>query len=477
MGASIEAPITIKRGEKMPLYKPKFLSPSTLAERSTVDATKPITNEFSCIVDGNVAVRRWEVNVYDLNTGYQMKYGPWDYIDNGNGAVFYPTDNKNNYNVLNVMGGQILSNSSIENGHTLQWQIKLTGVDGSVVESAPEVFYCNSTPTLSLVPPDNLKDGMLTNRETTFTAEYVQAEGVPLQYYGWKLVHIDSFTGIEDVIINTYDKDHIYSASGQLSLSYNGFIENERYKIMCKAVTQRGVECTDEIEFTAQFPTSVLGNKLLVKPLYDNCGVLCSWGQIQGISGLSYNADGEVIAPDNLFQTEYPISKHNSVDLTGKNYGAYIDFRDEVTSNIDIPEDTYIRWSGCVIPRNADWELGRSIELLFLEGYNESGLRIYRRLYATCVDSAEFLWQISYEVCDGARTVSYSAESNYSLSDALWYIIDLSPIIDNQVYCNIKQYTQSHIDETGKDILYFPEEDLYPGEDIYPQESSWEQFV
>jgi len=87
-------------------------------------------------------------------------------------------------------------------------------------------FYCYATSTVSMTVPAEI-----TSKKHTFTSVYAQAESISLNY--WNMTFLDSNN---EVILTTPN-----SYSGLISYEFDGFINNQTYKVYTTVTNQQNI--------------------------------------------------------------------------------------------------------------------------------------------------------------------------------------------------------------------------------------------
>ena len=231
------------------------MSPSiNMYGNSVIDLNSTVL-PFSCIIDGNEPIIKWQIIVSKLsdntevfNTGEQTLDTPFLPIDNRNRNVVFTKDLKEyftssaelcyvaaestydsdkvyysldgdkykkyeyNESTWSTDYASLFYTNFVNNSEAYYWKIILWGGFGGKTASCEEVFYANSIPEITLnYSKDNseyeeLTDGMsLDRRMYYFKAAYKQAEGIPLKKYGWRITDVDN----DKIILNTIDNNQI----------------------------------------------------------------------------------------------------------------------------------------------------------------------------------------------------------------------------------------------------------------------------
>lgn len=450
------------------LNKPKFMSPSTNMPNCVVDIMKDkysssgLTGRitYSCIVDGNEAVNRYRLKVYDLETNKSLIVQ-----DRGEGAtstnklpecfdsdgLFYPINENNENNVFSTKAYGYTNENKIvipNRPEPYYWTLELWGVSGSKVTSCGEVFYANTTPEVTISYSEdktNYSDisntTVLNSKSCSFKAKYIQAEGVPLKRYGWRLTDTDS----EQILLDTISHNQIYGTGNNIICSYDGFLNDGNYSIEVFVETQNGATLTtDPINFTVQYETSFLTNDFKVEVLSNEPSVILDWADAKIISG---EYKGNISFKPNYPVVDYARQTPNTSVEISDNSSIFFDY--DSTANLDISENSYIVLSTQLL--NAD---DRTIFLA--EGKDGDDNELIRKLSFV---SGGFEYIISNGISSIVKTyVPENLPSKYT-----WYIITMSPITGDDA-----------LDATLRVVEIKAVNGKYPSSTLYPTSSSSE---
>lgn len=345
------------------LNKPKFLTPSLTTSSPVIDFTDNNT-KFSCIVDGNEAVKAWRVTFYHL--GSQTPDTP---VFTTNAVVrddpFYPIDERNRNNTFVLTLDNIKNNpaqgfspSALTNNiEAYYWVIEMwsasdvpnsTPAANATTKSNSAVFYANATPTVSVMcngsiitPTTPPTPTQVSTRTCEFKGTYAQAQNVPLKRYGWILTDITT----NRVLVDTVKNNQIYGTKDNIILGYDGFLNDHNYTVQLYIETQNGYSImTDPYEIDVSYSTTALSSKFKTEYLFNEPGIICDWSDVKIISG---NANGDIIYRDN-----YPVNNNKSLEIPlqsevvydyGTNGELEIDEQSYVYMGFQILSDTYTK--------------------------------------------------------------------------------------------------------------------------------------
>lgn len=405
----------------MPLYKPKFLTPG--GENKTIDLQddNPKGIEFSCIVDGNVAIKKYKVDIWlmsDENTHFTKTVTLTSSTTPS--YPFFPINERNEYNLFQFYLSEAeLANANIVNSvNPYKWQISMWA-DGNEDNSSPdtvsceEVFYGNKIPALNLtykLGNDYIAfdDTPLKSKVISFKGIYFQEQNIPLQRFGWYIKSIT--TGKE--LFNTIDEGKmVYGSASNITLTFDGFLNNEDYLVKCKIVTQNGVELETSQTFSVNYDTYDVTSDFAIEMLPNESGNLLSWGNVRAITGRAYdNRNHEIQASKLEFKSDYPVENHNSIVLSN---GNKVIFEEGTDGTLDISEESTIVYSG-------QFENGNDRVILEMEGTNKEGKYITLKFE---IKDKKFVYTVT---TDGMTYISEAGA--YIFNSSNWFIITMFPL-------------------------------------------------
>ena len=431
------------------LNKPKFMKPSTNKEECTIDlAADKIP--FSCIVDGNESITKWQIKIYDITNNEEVFKTEEITLK----SSFYPVDEKNRnvvflVDLANYMydeSGSLKYPDFTNREEAYYWTITLWGSSGNSTTSYQEVFYANKTPTIGL----NLNDGdTLTSKDYTFKATYEQENGVQIKRYGWKITDTD----IGQVLVDTITKNQIYGSADNIICYYDGFLNGSNYSVELYVETQNNTKITSSFNFSVSYATTFLSNDFNVEALKNEPAIMLDWSKANVIVGiLKEDSDKENIVDvdDTIFKTNYPADNQCSIEIP-KNFK--VEYNDKKSLNFDIDENSYIAFSTQLLQ-------GDSATLFYAsgtiaEGYENAGDEIGRILLYSR-DSGEFKYIITQNAIEVA---SATYEVTSKPSEYVWYNFFMSPLIKAE---DGKYAVEFNVYEGVVENCIYPSENLYP---------------
>lgn len=437
------------------LNKPKFMKPSTNKEECTIDLTADEI-PFSCIVDGNESVTKWQITIYDiLNNKEVFKT---DEVELN--PSFYPIDEKNRNVVFSINLKKYLTENAtfINRSEAYYWTITLWGSSGYTTTSYQEVFYANTTPEISfLYKYKNDVDYMalssgkiLTSRECTFKAKYKQGDGVQLKRYGWKITDTDS----GQVFIDTISNNQIYGSADNIICNYDGFLNDGNYSIELFIETQNNTKITSSRHFSVVYESTFLSNDFRVETLNNEPAIMLDWNKSIAIAGVLKDVDNNVVSVDDTsFKTNYPVNNQCSIEIPDKFKVVY---DSDSNSSLDMDENSYIAFSTQLLS-------GADTTLFFAEGFDDDGYEIKRKLsYSNGMFRYDAVGQKGV-----TKFVTYNVTNKPS--QYVWYIIFMSPLTSNY------DLELKVVESIVVDCIY-PSTDLFPEEDFYPSFGNWDKL-
>ena len=441
------------------LNKPKFMRPSTNKEECTVDL-KANKIPFSCVVDGNESVTKWQIVIYDITNNeevFRTEEIPLEFS-------FSPVDKKNRNVVFSVDLKPYVKDSVdfVNRKEAYYWTITLWGESGSVITSYQEVFYANETPTARFFYKYQNDDGYnsltdvntLNSRECAFKAVYVQADGVELKRYGWRIIDTDS----GQVFVDTITSNQIYGNAYNMLCNYDGFLDGGNYSVELFVETQNNTKVTfPPIEFSVSYVSTFLSNDFKVDALKNEPAVMLDWNEARVISGILKNENDDVVnVGDTTFTANYPVKNQCSIEIPN---GYKVVYDREESLNFDINENAYIAFSTQLLSNN-------TATLFFAEGSDSMGNKLARKLAYN-----KNMHLLTYEVEQNG--IVFKAESRHvtnTPSEYVWYNILMSPILKDEYgdyFAELKVYEGIAVD------CDYPSESLYPSKSLYPTFGKW----
>lgn len=357
------------------LYKPKFCSPSMTADQKCFVYNADNKYTFSCICDGDTAIRYVKVNIPSLKLEKESE--PFD-------PPIYPVDNKGNYNIFSLevdlseddespeSSGDDNSPEGSENGELLvdsgdvelpegsgdgelpegsedgnlkksvlelnkpfSWTITLIGVDDSEMTS-----FLQET---SIVQPvikwhineeekenENTSNEQVDENENTSNERIIDVNKInakidftsPYRIQYW---HYDIYE--HDTNILVYSSKKIFSQD--ISFSFDEFLNKTKYKIELHIMDTINQAWNDEMYITSIYDVLESSSNFTCRLLPFDSGVYLKWDNI--LSNISQSENGN--SPDNISsiietnnegltiaeQNVYNLNNNNALEISNLN--------------------------------------------------------------------------------------------------------------------------------------------------------------
>lgn len=490
------------------LNKPKFMSPSVnMYDNTTVDLTSG-TIPFSCVVDGNEAIKTWQIKVSRLkdnlvvfDTG-EKTLNPYFYpVNNRNQNVVFPINLKDSFSTastyyikaeseydktkvyykLNNGAYTAYKNNGSESepsdwkstysslyytnfvnsSEPYYWSITFSGTNGTVVCSAEEVFYASSSPSVVINYdydnsfPNNYvlsetKDApsTLKGRKVYFKAAYTQRENIPIKRYGWRLT--DSNSG--NVVVDTITQNQIYGITEDISFECGGLVSGNSYLLELYIETQNGqFGIVKSVNFNVSYKVQNLDANFNVQVLNETSGIMLNWGDLK-------TTEGVVVGKDISFVADSPVKGAVAVSIPEDSSIVF-----EGTSNsreLEIDENAYVVLSFQIE------KFKKSFTILNMSGLDGTSSIIERNLYYNHLDNA-----LEYTITKTNITLFKSIPLSDDSGQRSWYVVVLHPMSDEQGYD-----TNAKIAEAITLDSLMPNDDVFPAGDVYPNLGDWNKI-
>lgn len=147
----------------------------------------------------------------------------------------------------------------------------------SVTQITSSVFKTRATPQISI----NTIPSPVTTKEYTFEATYLQSDGDPLNYFRWMIAQKD----YEDEPL--FDTG-IITGTGDIRVTYDGFITDLTYTVRCIIETINNVQAdTGWVDFDVEYSTLVVQGTAQACQVNFVNAVYVSWDFIENAYGYS----------------------------------------------------------------------------------------------------------------------------------------------------------------------------------------------
>lgn len=248
------------------LNQPSNITPDEINGTGTVDITQDLTVSWK--VSGNSAMTDYEIVIYENNAASTQVY------TTGKTTLLTPFWGVNYAGVVQYFSVTIpsasLTAAGMYNGEEYKMLItQWWSADDSVSQMTASIFVTRANPTLAL----SAVSDPLTDNEATFTATYSQAQGDPIKWVRWQIAYADE-DGKENPFIDT---GNIYG-TGELQVSYDGFLTGTAYSVRCTVETAAGVDITtDWNDFDVEYTLPAASGDATACQVQGDAGVWVSW--------------------------------------------------------------------------------------------------------------------------------------------------------------------------------------------------------
>ena len=247
------------------LNQPSNITPDEINGTGTVDITQDLT--VSWRVSGSSAMTDYQIVFYENNAASTQVY------TTGKVTLGTPFWGVNYAGVVQyfsvVMPSATLTSAGMSNGNEYKMLITQWWGAESVAQLTASIFITRDIPTLVL---GTVADP-LTDNEATFTATYSQAQGDPIRWVRWQIAYADA-EGKENPFLDT---GNIYG-TGELQVSYDGFLTGTAYSVKCTVETANGVDITtDWNDFNVDYTLPSSTGDATACQVQGDAGVWVSW--------------------------------------------------------------------------------------------------------------------------------------------------------------------------------------------------------
>lgn len=443
------------------LNKPKFMKPSTNKEECTIDLTT--TNDtipFSCIVDGNESITKWQIKIYDITNNEEVFKTEEITLE----PSFYPVDEKNRNKVFSINLKDYISESNVNfknRAEAYYWTITFVGSTGYTTTSYQEVFYANKTPDIKFLyngkEVDLSTETVLNSKDCTFKAELDFGENeykAQLKRYGWRITD----NGNGQVLVDTITKNQIYGSADNIICKYGGFLNGGNYLVELFIETQNNAKITSSFNFSVSYATTFLSNDFRIETLKNEPAIMLNWDEALVIAGILKDNDGDTVGVDNTtFKTNYPVNNQSSIEIPNR---FNVIYDTDSSLNFDIDENSYIAFSTQLLSDDAT-------TLFFAEGTatkkDDDGYYVVSRelKYSNGIFTYRIIGQNGIDKSITCTVINRPSEY-------VWYNIFMSPLIKkgDDYTAEFKIYEGNVID-----CVYPRKDNSDPTNDLYPRKN------
>jgi len=286
-------------------YRPSFLSPESIAISGSQN------NDFSC-----------QVNVSgETVVDYRLKILTMANVSVYDTGTATPTTNLYDKDRLY----HTVPSGTLTNGNQYKWIMTTNPSSATPVYSKETPFWAYSYPTVVF----NSTPTTITAKSYNFTCTYTQAQSVP--FAKWKMVWYD--------VANTIIEDSGWSYSGNISYTFDGFLDTESYKVKCFVESQLGTLIdTGYYQFLVDYASpnlNIVPDAILIPEVG---AVDVRWGRAVQITGSYTGATPTYIS-------NFMVTGNNALSLASASDTVYFD-------NLAIPTGSTIKfvWQNGVTP-------------------------------------------------------------------------------------------------------------------------------
>lgn len=256
------------------LNQPSNITPDEINGTGTVDATQDLTVRWK--VSGSSAMTAYKIDILQNDTASTPVYST------GKVTLSTPFWGVNYAGVVQyysvVIPSATLTGAGMTNGSEYKMLItQWWSADDSVQQMTASVFITRANPTLVLTAVDD----PVSEKEYTFTATYSQAQGDAIRWVRWQIAYADD---TENPFLDT---GNIYG-TGELQVSYDGFLTGVNYSVNCTVETANGIDIsTGWNDFLVDYSLPQTTGTANACQIQNDCGVWVNWDQVGSADGYS----------------------------------------------------------------------------------------------------------------------------------------------------------------------------------------------
>lgn len=257
------------------LFQATNISPDDVNNTGAADLSQGL--DVSWQVNGSSAMTGYRINIYTNDVSSTQLYSTGQVTLD---TPFWGTNYAGQVQYFQVnIPAATLSAANISNGHEYKLSITQWWNGGSVTQTTASVFMGRTQPELSIV---NVP-APLTAYQYSFQGSYYQAENEPIKWLRWQIATLTG--GTRNVFMDTGQ----ISGTGELQVSYSGFLNDREYSILLELETISGIKAsTGWTDFEVSYVMgSAVGAATACQKADESC-VLVSWTQ-------SFEAEGYAI--------------------------------------------------------------------------------------------------------------------------------------------------------------------------------------
>ena len=270
------------------LFQPTNITPDVIngIGNGTIDTSDGLTVSWQ--INGNSPMVAYQIIIYANDASSTQKYDTTKVTLTNPVYGVDAKGNKQIFTATKITSSQ-LSTAGISNGNQYKLMIRQYYTSNDYIDQrSMSVFNTRAKPSVSITLTDAngnaLSDNTLPTRSVSATGSYSQAQGDAIEWLQWNINAIVSVGG-ETTPVSIYDSGKIYG-TGDLSVSYDSFVEGQDYEIVLTIETTNGVVATATETFTTDWSAQELSAETKVCKLNgQSTGMRVLWGGFSNIKG------------------------------------------------------------------------------------------------------------------------------------------------------------------------------------------------
>lgn len=272
----------------MSFYQPTNITPSLLAGNAegTVDATDPLIVTWQ--INGSSPMRRYSIAIREAEAD-ELVYSQQFNCD--------PTYGRDNLGRIVPFSHTIQASdiTNYSNGKQYRLLLTLYPTTGGGVGPNTVAFQTAAKPAFTAASHSQY----ITTREHTF--DFLTFSDTSLQWFRWVLYLNDGTVEEPEAGEVIYDTGNIFG-SGDMTLTYSGFVNGISYAVRCTACDGYGREVTSDLYgFEVRYEETVMEFPIKVSAATTRSAVKVEWGGAFSIPGIPY---GEYTINNEVLQLE-----------------------------------------------------------------------------------------------------------------------------------------------------------------------------
>lgn len=255
----------------MALYQPTMISPDVrgFLGNGVIDSER--TWSVSWRVNGASALTAFQISIFENTEAGNIVYTTGQITD---GCPFYGTDETG---APKTFSYRMPAVGAMENGNSYRLSItQWWSSTESITQNSESVFYCRANPYLSINPIGT--NGVVDNKEYTFTATYAQEQGDILNWFRWRVAPQN------DLNASLYDTGDVFGTM-DIRMTYDGLFTGQSYAVRLEAQTSYGVSMdTGWQVFSVDYGVPTESTDVAASCVDGTNAVLVSWTEMADVS-------------------------------------------------------------------------------------------------------------------------------------------------------------------------------------------------